>query len=212
MTRVPAKESVMDNNITRPEKGRRFDTEALGTLALLTAIVAVLQGLSLGIRFGMFSITLTLVPIIVGASLYGWKAGAWLGAVFGAVVLLTDAGAFLAVNIPGTIVTVLAKGIAAGVAAGLVYTLIAKKNSTAAVIAAAVVSPIVNTGIFLLGCRIFFWDFISRIAIGEGFESAGAYIIFGMVGINFLVELGVNLVLSSAIVTIVNLAKKKRKA
>ena len=212
MTRVPAKESVMDNNITRPEKGRRFDTAALVTLALLTAIVAVLQGLSLGIRFGMFSITLTLVPIIVGASLYGWKAGAWLGAVFGAVVLLTDAGAFLAVNIPVTIVTVLAKGIAAGVAAGLVYTLIAKKNSTAAVIAAAVVSPIVNTGIFLLGCRIFFWDFISRIAIGEGFESAGAYIIFGMVGINFLVELGVNLVLSSAIVTIVNLAKKKRKA
>lgn len=202
----------MDNNITRPEKGRRFDTAALVTLALLTAIVAVLQGLSLGIRFGMFSITLTLVPIIVGASLYGWKAGAWLGAVFGAVVLLTDAGAFLAVNIPGTIVTVLAKGIAAGAVAGLVYTLIAKKNSTAAVIAAAVVSPIVNTGIFLLGCRIFFWDFISQIAIGEGFESAGAYIIFGMVGINFLVELGVNLVLSSAIVTIVNLAKKKRKA
>ena len=212
MTRVPAKESVMDNNITRPEKGRRFDTAALVTLALLTAIVAVLQGLSLGIRFGMFSITLTLVPIIVGASLYGWKAGAWLGAVFGAVVLLTDAGAFLAVNIPGTIVTVLAKGIAAGAAAGLIYTLIAKKNSTAAVIAAAVVSPIVNTGIFLLGCRIFFWDFIGQIAIGEGFESAGAYIIFGMVGINFLIELGVNLVLSSAIVTIVNLAKKKRKA
>ena len=202
----------MDNNITRPEKGRRFDTAALVTLALLTAIVAVLQGLSLGIRFGMFSITLTLVPIIVGASLYGWKAGAWLGAVFGAVVLLTDAGAFLAVNIPGTIVTVLAKGIAAGAAAGLIYTLIAKKNSTAAVIAAAVVSPIVNTGIFLLGCRIFFWDFIGQIAIGEGFESAGAYIIFGMVEINFLIELGVNLVLSSAIVTIVNLAKKKRKA
>ena len=202
----------MDNNITRPEKGRRFDTAALVTLALLTAIVAVLQGLSLGIRFGMFSITLTLVPIIVGAALYGWKAGAWLGGVFGVVVLLTDAGAFLAVNIPGTIVTVLAKGIAAGAAAGLIYTLIAKKNSTAAVIAAAAVSPIVNTGIFLLGCRVFFWDFISRIALGEGFESAGAYIIFGMVGINFLIELGVNLVLSSAIVTIVNLAKKKRKA
>lgn len=206
------------DNIAMPEKGgnknqqKRFDAKAIVTLGLLTAIVAVLQGLSVGIRFGMFSITLTLVPIIVGAALYGWKAGAWLGAVFGVVVLLTDAGAFLAVNIPGTIVTVLIKGIAAGAAAGLIYTLIAKKNSTAAVITAAAVSPIVNTGIFLLGCRVFFWDFISQLAISENYESAGAYILFGMVGINFLVELGVNLVLSSAIVTIVNLAKKKLKA
>lgn len=206
------------DNIAMPEKGgnknqqKRFDAKAIVTLGLLTAIVAVLQGLSVGIRFGMFSITLTLVPIIVGAALYGWKAGAWLGAVFGVVVLLTDAGAFLAVNIPGTIVTVLIKGIAAGAAAGLIYTLIAKKSSTAAVITAAAVSPIVNTGIFLLGCRVFFWDFISQLAISENYESAGAYILFGMVGINFLVELGVNLVLSSAIVTIVNLAKKKLKA
>ena len=199
------------SNTNNTLKGK-INTNTIIGLGLLTAIVVVMQFISMGLRFGTFSITLTLVPIIVGASLYGWKAGAWLGAVFGAVVLLTDAGAFLAVNIPGTIVTVLAKGIAAGAAAGLIYTLIAKKNSTAAVIAAAVVSPIVNTGIFLLGCRIFFWDFIGQIAIGEGFESAGAYIIFGMVGINFLVELGVNLVLSSAIVTIVNLAKKKRKA
>lgn len=205
-------------NIAKSEKDKEnrnttksFNTTAVVTMGLLTAIVVVLQGLSVGIRFGLFCITLTLVPIIVGAALYGWKAGAWLGAVFGAVVLFTDAGAFLAVNVPGTIITVLLKGIAAGAVAGLIYSLIAKANSTVAAIAAAAVSPLVNTGIFMLGCRLFFWDTISEWAAGAGFESAGAYVIFGMVGLNFLLELGVNLVLSSAIVTIVNLAKKKIK-
>ena len=56
-------------------------------LGLLTAIVIVLQALAISIRFGVFNITLVLVPIIVGAALYGYKAGAWLGGVFGVVVL-----------------------------------------------------------------------------------------------------------------------------
>ena len=81
----------------------------LTTMGLLTAIVVVLQAMAIAIRFGVFNITLVLVPIVVGAALYGWKAGAWLGFVFGVVVLFTDAGAFLAINIPGTIITVLLK-------------------------------------------------------------------------------------------------------
>ena len=80
-------------------------------IGLLTAIIIVLQVFSISIRFGVFDITLVLTPIIVGAALYGWATGAWLGFVFGMVVLFTDAGAFLAINVPGTIITVLAKGI-----------------------------------------------------------------------------------------------------
>lgn len=214
----------MDINVNLPEKGKeslsaqnkksagtkkRLDTVSVVTLGLLTALIVVLQGLAIGIKFGIFSITLTLVPIIVGAALYGWKAGAWLGGVFGVVVLFTDAGLFLAINPAGTVVTVLLKGVLAGAAAGAVYTLAARVNGVFAAIAAAIVSPVVNTGIFLLGCRIFFWETIGEWAAGAGFESAGAYVIGGMVGLNFLVELGVNLALSSAIVTIINLARKK---
>lgn len=191
---------------------KRLDTVGVVTLGLLTALIVVLQGLAIGIKFGIFSITLTLVPIIVGAALYGWKAGAWLGGVFGIVVLFTDAGLFLAINPAGTIATVLLKGVLAGAAAGFAYTLAAKANKIVAVIIAAIVSPIVNTGIFLLGCRVFFWETIGEWAAGAGFESAGAYAIGGMVGLNFLVELGINLVLSSAIVTIINLAKKKLRS
>ena len=190
---------------------KKFNTKALVGLGLLTAIVVVLQAMAISIRFGVFAITLTLVPIIVGAALYGWKAGAWLGFVFGVVVLITDAGAFLAVNVPGTIVTCILKGTLAGLCAGVVYRLISKKNRIAAVVTAGVVSPVVNTGIFLLGCVLFFMDTIKEWAAGAGFENAGAYMVTAFVGLNFVIELAVNLVLSSAIVAIIEYGVKSVK-
>lgn len=187
-------------------------TKTLVGTGILTAIVVVLQAMSAPIRFGPFSVTLVLIPIVVGAALYGFKSGAWLGTVFGAVVLMTDAAAFLAVNVPGTIVTCILKGMLAGLAAGLVYKVLEKKNIWAAVITSAVVCPIVNTGVFLLGCSVFFLDTISEWAAGAGFESAGAYMIFGMVGLNFIIEAAVNIVLSSVIVRILNIIKKPAAA
>lgn len=188
-------------------KSKKNITMMLAVLGLLTAIIVVLQSLAIGIRFGTFSITLTLVPIVVGAALYGWKAGAWLGFVFGVVVLLTDAGAFLAVNVPGTIITCILKGAAAGAAAGFVYNLMMKKfrNSLVSVVSAGIVSPVVNTGLFLLGCVIFFLPTITEWAGGS---DVGAYMLTSFVGLNFLVELGINLALSSVIVVIINIGKK----
>ena len=165
----------------------REKTRMLTFMGILTAIVIVLQALAIGIRFGQFSITLVLVPIVVGAAMYGWKAGAWLGFVFGVVVLFTDAGAFLAINVPGTIATCILKGALAGAAAAVVYKLLEKTNRLLATLAAAIVCPIVNTGVFLLGCVIFFYNTISEWAAGAGFASAGTYMIIGMVGLNFLV-------------------------
>ena len=185
-------------------------TMMLTTMGLLTAIVVVLQAMAIAIRFGVFNITLVLVPIVVGAALYGWKAGAWLGFVFGVVVLFTDAGAFLAINVPGTIITVLLKGTLAG-AAGLIYSLLSRKNDILGVIGAGIVSPIVNTGIFLLGCLVFFYDTIAQWAAGAGFENVGVYMVTAFVGLNFVVELAINLVLSSAIVLILKVAKKHIK-
>lgn len=187
---------------------KHFDTGTIVGLGLLTAIVVVLQALAVGIRFGVFNITLVLVPIIVGAALYGKAAGAWLGFVFGLVVLFTDAGAFLAVSVPGTIVTCILKGTLAGLAAGAVYRLVSRKNSVAAAITAGIVSPIVNTGVFILGCAVFFMDTISEWAAGAGFENAWAYMLTAFVGVNFLVEMAINLVLSSAIVLIVRVGQK----
>lgn len=187
---------------------QRIPTRTLTGLALLTAIVAVLQLLGAFVRFGPFSISLVLVPIVVGAALYGSLAGAWLGFVFGLVVLLSgDAGLFLAVNPLGTVLVVLLKGALAGLCAGFVYRLLARRE-TPAVIAAAIAAPIVNTGVFLLGCLVFFLPTVSSWAAAAGFERVGAYMIFGLVGGNFLFELLFNVILSPLIVRLIRIGKK----
>ena len=185
------------------------NTRTLTGMAIMTAIVIVLQLLGSFIRFGPFSISLVLIPIVVGAALYGEIAGAWLGFVFGLVVLLSgDAGVFLAVNPLGTILTVLVKGAAAGYVAGLLFRLIAKKNETVAVIVAAIAAPIVNTGIFLIGCLLFFMDIIAEWAGGT---PVGTFMIVGLVGANFLFEVLFNIVLSPVILRLLKIAKKGKK-
>lgn len=182
-------------------------TRRLVGLALFSAIVVVLQLLGSFIRFGIFSISLVLVPIVVGAALYGAVGGAWLGFVFGMAVLLSgDAGAFLAVNVPGTVITVLVKGTAAGLAAGYAYKLFEKLQQTAAVAVSAVLCPIVNTGIFLVGCLLFF---MPTIRMWAGGEAVGRYMILGLVGVNFLVELAVNVLLCPTIVRLIRIGRKE---
>ena len=160
---------------------------------------------------GIFSITLVLVPMVVGAALYGPGAGAWLGFVFGVVVLLSgDAGPFLAVNVLGTIVTVLAKGTLAGWLSGLVYRLFQKKRTMLAVAAAAVACPVVNTGIFLLGCLVFFLPTIREWASSFGYENVGRYMVLGLVGVNFLIEILINIVLSPVILRLIRIGQRRR--
>ena len=188
----------------------RIKTKTLTGMALFTAIVIVLQLLGSFIRFGPFSISLVLIPIVVGAAMYGAAAGAWLGFVFGLAVLLSgDAAAFMAVSPLGTIITVLAKGSLAGLCAGLVYSLLEKKNRYAAVIAAAVVCPVVNTGLFLLGCVVFFLETVRGWGQSMGFENVGTYMIVGLVGLNFLVEMSMDIVLSPLVLRLIRIGKNE---
>ena len=188
-------------------------TQQLALGAILTALVAVLQFLGAFIRFGTFSVSLVLIPIVIGAALCGWKVGAWLGLVFGVTVLLSgDASLFLAVSVPGTVVTVLIKGIACGAAAGAVYKLFERRGRYLAVVLSAIVCPVVNTGVFLIGCAIFFMDTLAGWSQALGFGTdVVRYILFGLVGGNFLLELGTNILLSPIIVRIIDAATKSKK-
>ena len=189
---------------------RRIPTGTLVLAAVLTALVIILQFMGTFIRFGPFAISLVLIPIVIGAATCGVKVGVWLGFVFGVVVLLSgDAAAFLAVNIPGTVITVLVKGAACGLMAGLIYRALEKYNRYAAVAAAAIVCPLVNTGVFLLGCALFFLDTIRSWGAAAGFEGSLQYMLLGLVGGNFLFELGSNIVLSPVIVRLLNLGNRK---
>jgi uncharacterized membrane protein len=184
-------------------------TKTMVGVGLFIAIVMVLQFLGGGIKFGMFSISLVLVPIVVGSAVYGWQAGGILGFAFGVAVLLSgDAAAFMAVDVLGTVLVVLVKGTACGLISGLAYKLLEKSNRILAVFVAAVICPVVNTGVFLLGCKLFFMDTITAWGSAAGFESVGAYMIFGLTGVNFLIELGVDLVLVPVIIRLIRIGQK----
>lgn len=179
-------------------------------VALLTALVFVLQFFFSGFRLGTFTVSVVLVPIVLGAALAGPLAGLWLGLVFGVAVLASgDAALFYGFNAFGTIVTVLLKGALAGLVTGLVYRALARVNRTLSSAVSAVVCPIVNTGVFLIGCRVFFWDLLGQWA-QEGYgNNVVAYAFFGLVGANFLFEVGFNLILAPVILRILDMQSKK---
>ncbi len=188
---------------------RKQQTKKLVLGAILTALVIVLQLLGSFIRLGPFSISLVLIPIVIGAATCGFKTGAWLGFVFGVAVLLSgDAAAFLSVSVWGTVLTVLLKGTLCGLVAGMVYKIFEKRNQYLAVTAAAVACPIVNTGVFLLGCVLFFLPTITQWGEAEGFKNVAGYMFLGLAGGNFIVELVTNIILAPVIVRIITYKEK----
>lgn len=125
----------------------------------------VLQFAGSAIRLGPCAVSLVLIPIVLGAALYGWGMGCWLGLVFGAVVLLSgDAGLFLAADPGGAIVTVLSKGIACGAAAGLCCRWLHPRYPRLSILLSALAAPLTNTGVFPLGypCTLVFTDGLGR--------------------------------------------------
>lgn len=173
-------------------------------LAIMTAIVIVLQFAGSFIHLGTFSISPVLLPIVLGVVVGGPLSGLWLGLVFGVTVLATgDAALFLGINAFGTVLTVLLKGMLCGFFAGLTFKALQKVNLYFATLCAAVVCPLVNTGVFLIGTRLFFWEWVNEMAQGAG-SVAWAWVFVALIGANFFFELIFNVVLSPAIIRLIN--------
>ena len=179
-------------------------------LALMTALVAIFQCIGLIIPIGINVGAFALVPLVVGAAMLGPLAGAWLGFAFGFVVVITgQASGFYVLGVVETVAVVLIKGIAAGLAAALIYKLIAKRNSLAAIITASVVCPVVNTAIFTLACYTVFFPGISEWASGAGKDMI-SYVFLTLIGANFFVELGICLIFSTVADRIIKIGLKMR--
>ena len=105
-------------------------------IAVLMALVIVMQALSGVIPpVGGFTISLVLIPIVLGAALYGPATGALLGATFGVIVYINcitgaDPGGAMVFQANPVLcfLVVLGKGILAGAASGGVYKLLSGKN------------------------------------------------------------------------------------
>ena len=191
-------------------------TQKLTGLGIFTAIIVVLQVFATFVKFGPVSITLALAPIIIGAAVYGAAAGAYLGFVFSLVVFIAGVcgwdGGFtlylMSLNAVATTIMIFLKGTAAGYLSGLIYRSLRKKSEKGAVVVAGVACPCINTGIFLATLFIFLFPALEHFAAGENVVK---FALTGFVGINFIVELVVNIALSSVITYIIRLRRKSGK-
>lgn len=185
-------------------------------LAVLLAIVIFLQCFLGSIVVGTTSFSVVLVPIVIGAIILGPGAGAFLGFAFGLVVLIrgiSGQDGFTNLIFQSqpvfTVLICLGKGAAAGWVAGLVYKLLAKLSAFWASVAAAAAAPIVNTGLFILGGLTLVRGTLEANLTAFGADSVVIFLVIGCAGVNFLVEFGVNMILSPAIHRIISVVRSK---
>ena len=171
--------------------------------ALLMALVVVLQLLGGVIPpIGGFTISLVLIPIVLGTTIYGPKTGALLGATFSVIVIIgcitgTDVGGAMVFqsNPILCVIVVLAKGVLAGVLSGLVYNIVKERSSRLAMLLAAIICPVVNTGVFIACMALFFQNVLAAWAGGSNIPG---YILSGLILCNFVPELIINVIFSTA--------------
>lgn len=203
----------------RKDKQSFFSAKYVSYLGVLAGLVIALQMLSGFMKIGATTFCLVLVPIVLGGLILGVAAGAILGFLFGAVVLvdaligLDPFTLFLLGEQPVfTVIMCLAKGVAAGAIPALIYKLIAKKNKYVGSIVAAVLAPICNTGVFAIGAFFIMQPILDFFAsVGSDLSGLNpAYIIFILlIGVNFFVEFAINALLAPAIYSVNNIVAKK---
>ncbi|MDE6356865.1 MAG: ECF transporter S component [Clostridia bacterium] len=203
----------------KKEKKQFFSARNITFLAVLTALVVVLQLFGSYIKIGSTPISFVLVPIILGGMLLGIWAGLFLGLLFGFMVLMTAIAGFdpftlalLQMNPVMTVILCLLKGGAAGFVSAILFKIVKTKNKYAAIFVAAVAAPVINTGIFVGGGFIIV-DTIKEVFNSFGTDLTGVspiYIIFVLcVGVNFFIELAVNLICAPALYTVENVVENQ---
>lgn len=183
-------------------------TTKLVELGIFIALVLVIQLLGGAVKVGPISISLVLIPIAVGGILLGPLCGAVLGLTFGVATViggLTGADPFTATLLNSgawgavfTTLLCLVKGTMAGFVSALIYKLLAPKSKVAAVLLAAVAAPVVNTGLFVLGALTVLNSLITQNFVGSG-SNIIYFVFIGCAGVNFLIELAVNVIFTPAI-------------
>ena len=190
-----------------------FTAKNVTILGVLTAVIVVLQIFGSYFRIGTISLSFVLVPIVIGGILTGVIGGTILGFIFGVITLvmgIVGADQFTFILFSDhpflTILTCVIKGSAAGFMSGFVYKLLKDKNLTLSTFAASAVAPIVNTGLFIVGAFCMA-DTLNSNFVAE--NSNVVYFIFiGCAGINFLIELAINLVLAPSVCKIIKAVKR----
>lgn len=183
----------------------------IAVLGMFAAVTVVFQLLSYAIKIGTFNLSLVLIPIVLGAYLYGAKVGAILGGVFGIVVTICcfaglDGGGYILISASPflTSAVCIIKGVATGAAAAVVAKALKKKNEYLAIVFASLTAPVVNTGLFVTAMFVFFKDILSSWAGGTNVVT---YAITGLVGVNFIIEFTINAVMAPSLLRVTKALK-----
>lgn len=187
-----------------------FTVRNMPFIAILLAIEIVLQFIGNMVAFGPVSINLSLVPIALGAMLFGPWVGLFLGIINSIFVLMAPSTAlFYNVSAGGTIIVCLLKSSLAGFLGGLFYLLLKNKNGFVASIVASITLPVINTGIFILGCLLFFRPLLEEYS--TGYTSIYEFLFIGLIGWNFIFELATSIVLVYPIYRIITIKERHKQ-
>ncbi|MBP3401917.1 MAG: hypothetical protein J6K85_02545 [Clostridia bacterium] len=199
------------------EMSKKISTLKLTEMAILLALVIALQSIS---SIGVVTLCLCLVPITLGSIVLDWKCGGILGFAFGLVAIfwgIVGKDVFTLYLFQAspimTILICVVKGTLAGMVPAFIYNALKKYNKLAASIVAAISAPVVNTGIFALGCIIIKNDVIS-VAGKLGIETANfMMLLFGvLITANFFIELLINVVFAPSLYKVADVVTKRIKA
>ncbi|MDR0196624.1 MAG: ECF transporter S component [Oscillospiraceae bacterium] len=183
--------------MAKEKKGRAISkgTLMLVQTAILAALMLVLNGTGLGyLKIGVFSLTVMLAPVIIGAITVGKTAGVLLGAVFGATVLtLPETQLFMSVSLPFTLVLCVGRGLLLGFLCGLMFEGFKKIDKTRlwSFGAAGLLTALLNTVVTIGGIALIFGSNPTVLeALGmSGFSKAKVFTAFiSLVGVQAVIE------------------------
>lgn len=191
-----------------------FSAKNVTTLAILLALIIVLQAFGGSFTIGAVTLNFTLIPLVLGAILLGPWAGAFLGLASGIVVLvqviIAPAGFYFIIWSNSPVITTLiclVKTTVAGFVAGWLFEILEKKNPYVAIFVASGVVPVINTALFVLGC-LCMGDTIALMANGQ---NVFTFILVGLVTFNFFAEFAVNLLVAPGLHTVYKVVEKQFK-
>lgn len=184
---------------------RHKNIRMLTHICFLVAIQLILSFTPLGyIPLGFIRITTVHIPVIIGAIMYGYKAGAFLGFTFGLTSFVNNTinltiTSFVFTpfyNLPGkthgsiaSLIVCFLPRIMVGISSCFIFNLIKKisKNNMISLSIAGIIGSITNTVLVMCGIYMFFGNDYS-IAIGQSFDSLFSYIIITIIGFNGVIE------------------------
>lgn len=178
----------------------KITTKHIVITGLFLALEIIFQIIGNYLQFGPVNINLSLITIVLAGVICGPLSGAVVGFFNGLMALLSPStlALFMPISPIGTVLACLLKTTIAGLVAGFVFQGLRNKNKVIALLLSSALVPIINTTIFATCSLVFFRPFLES-GVSYSFPNIGAFLIFGVIGINFLFEIATTVILSTSV-------------